>query len=305
MIEQLHTTFDKKYSQWKDIGVNKYYYRGWSKFPPRYEWATSPFYTIQLRPWPAYVSLSAFFIASGLAAWFHGYTCLILIGGMLLLFLSLFQWFRDLVRELSIIGCDSSPIVARMRFGMVLFILSEVCFFAAFFWGFFHRRLSPTPQIGCVWPPVGIHPINPFNVPLLNTTVLLSSGISLTWAHHLLLEPDSIPHRGKIELRNPLFPLIITIGLGLFFTVLQAFEYLHAPFTIADGIYGTTFFVTTGFHGLHVIIGTIYLSVCAGRLYLLQFTATRHLGFEFAAWYWHFVDVIWILLFLSIYWWGS
>ena len=179
---------------------------------------------------------------------------------------------------------------------MLLFLLSEVMFFLAFFWAFCHSSLAPTIEIGAVWPPKGIEALSPWEIPFLNTLILLSSGAAVTWAHHAILA-------GSRE--QALYGLLATIILAVVFTGFQAMEYIEAPFTISDGIYGSTFYLATGFHGLHVIIGTIFLIICCIREYLGHFTAKHHFGFEAAAWYWHFVDVVWLFLFVSIYWWGG
>jgi cytochrome c oxidase subunit III len=179
-----------------------------------------------------------------------------------------------------------------------------VMFFVAWFWAYFNIALFPnealefarTDVVGGVWPPKGIETFDPWHLPLLNTLILLTSGTTVTWAHHALLEGD------KQGVRNG---LICTILLGILFTLCQAFEYSHAAFDFSGHIYGATFFMATGFHGFHVIVGTIFLAVCLYRAYLDQFTVRHHLGFEFAAWYWHFVDVVWLFLFACIYVWGS
>lgn len=255
-----------------------------------------PFHLVEFRPWPLTSALGAFLTAVGLVRWFHNHGSTILIIAGLVIGLSMFQWWRDVIREATFIGAHTSYVTKGLRWGIILFILSEVCFFFAFFWAFFHRSLAPTPEIGCCWPPVGITPINPFRVPLLNTSVLLASGVTVTWAHHSLIEGNRT---------NAIQALSITVALGIYFTFLQLGEYYTAPFSIADRIYGTTFYVSTGFHGAHVIIGTIFLSVCLLRTILNHFSTGHHFGFEAAAWYWHFVDVVWICLYLCIYWWGA
>nr|BDQ43918.1 cytochrome c oxidase subunit 3 [Metaphire sieboldi] len=255
-----------------------------------------PFHLVEYSPWPLTSSLGAFTLAIGLASWFHGYgmTCFIL--AILLIIMSMYQWWRDVVREGTYMGHHTNPVAVGLRWGMILFITSEVMFFFAFFWAFFHSSLAPTPEIGCSWPPTGISPLNPFSVPLLNTAVLLASGVTVTWAHHSLMEAKRT---------DAIQALTVTVMLGAYFTVLQAGEYLAAPFTIADSVYGTTFFVATGFHGLHVLIGSSFLLICLLRTLLHHFSNGHHFGFEAAAWYWHFVDVVWICLYLCIYWWGS
>lgn len=255
-----------------------------------------PFHLVDFSPWPLTSAIRAFLIAIGLTSWFHGYGIYCLIIGLFVATISIIQWWRDVVREATFLGCHTSYVVNGLRWGIILFILSEVCFFFAFFWAFFHRSLAPTPELGCCWPPVGVTPINPFRIPLLNTSVLLASGVTVTWAHHRLIQGDR---------KNSIQALALTVTLGIYFTFLQVGEYISAPFSIADRIYGTTFFVATGFHGAHVLIGTTFLFICLLRTLLNHFSTGHHFGFEAAAWYWHFVDVVWICLYLSIYWWGA
>nr|YP_009164275.1 cytochrome c oxidase subunit III [Amynthas corticis]AIR76372.1 cytochrome c oxidase subunit III [Amynthas corticis] len=255
-----------------------------------------PFHLVEYSPWPLTSSLGAFTLAIGLASWFHGYGMSCFLIAILLIMMSMYQWWRDVVREGTYMGHHTSPVAVGLRWGMILFITSEVMFFFAFFWAFFHSSLAPTPEIGCSWPPTGISPLNPFSVPLLNTAVLLASGVTVTWAHHSLM--------GGMR-TNSIQALTITVMLGAYFTIPQAGEYIAAPFTIADSVYGTTFFVATGFHGLHVLIGSSFLLICLLRTLLHHSSNGHHFGFEAAAWYWHFVDVVWICLYLCIYWWGS
>nr|BDQ44204.1 cytochrome c oxidase subunit 3 [Metaphire riukiuensis] len=255
-----------------------------------------PFHLVEYSPWPLTSSLGAFTLAIGLASWFHGYGIICFLIAIMLIIMSMYQWWRDVVRESTYMGHHTSPVAVGLRWGMILFITSEVMFFFAFFWAFFHSSLAPSPEIGCSWPPTGISPLNPFSVPLLNTAVLLASGVTVTWAHHSLMSSSR---------SNAIQALFITVMLGAYFTILQAGEYIAAPFTIADSVYGTTFFVATGFHGLHVLIGSSFLLICLLRTLLHHFSNGHHFGFEAAAWYWHFVDVVWICLYLCIYWWGS
>nr|AVW86180.1 cytochrome c oxidase subunit 3 [Eulepethus nanhaiensis] len=255
-----------------------------------------PFHLVEFSPWPLTGSIGALILTVGLGAWFHGYSISPMLIGILIIALTMLQWWRDVIREGTYLGFHTSPVTKGLRWGMILFIASEVLFFFAFFWAFFHSSLAPTPELGCSWPPTGIYPLNPFSIPLLNTAVLLASGVTVTWAHHSLMEgnrPQSIQ------------ALLMTVTLGIYFTFLQAGEYWEAPFTIADSVYGSTFFVATGFHGLHVLIGSSFLLVCLLRTSIHHFSTTHHFGFEAAAWYWHFVDVVWIFLYLCIYWWGS
>jgi len=255
-----------------------------------------PFHLVEFSPWPFTASFGVLSITGGLAAWFNNYGPIALILGLFLTTYTSILWWRDIIREGTFQGYHTSLVCGGLRWGIIIFILSEVLFFVSFFWAFFHRSLAPTPELGCRWPPTGISPVNPFAIPLLNTAVLLASGVTVTWAHHGLIEG-----RRSRSLQG----LFLTVSLGIYFTYLQAFEYLETPFRIADRIYGTTFFVATGFHGLHVIIGTAFLWVCLVRTWLHHFSSGHHFGFEAAAWYWHFVDVVWIFLYLCIYWWGS
>nr|YP_009318347.1 cytochrome c oxidase subunit III [Angaria delphinus]AOZ71828.1 cytochrome c oxidase subunit III [Angaria delphinus] len=255
----------------------------------------NPFHLVEFSPWPLTGSVGALFLTAGSAGWFHGYSYSLSVLGVVLILMTMVQWWRDVIREGTFQGFHTGKVSSGLRWGMILFIVSEVCFFFAFFWAYFHSSLAPTLELGSCWPPVGVSPLNPFQVPLLNTAVLLASGVTVTWSHHALMEGDRI---GGLQ------GLVATVVLGVYFTVLQAGEYYEAPFTISDGAYGSTFFVATGFHGLHVLIGTTFLVVCLVRVYAYHFSVGHHFGFEAAAWYWHFVDVVWLFLYLSIYWWG-
>jgi len=255
-----------------------------------------PFHLVENRPWPIYRSLRAILLTSGLVSWFHTQSYLLLSLGLTSILLSRAQWWRDVSREASLQGLHTFKVTTNLRWGIILFILSEILFFFSFFWAFFHTSLNPTLELGAQWPPTNITPFNPFQIPLLNTAILLSSAITVTWAHH------AISARLISQTWQGLF---ITIALGLVFSVLQGYEYLEASFTIADSAYGSSFFVATGFHGLHVLIGTTFLIVCLARLSIIHFSSHHHIGLEAAIWYWHFVDVVWLFLFVSIYWWGN
>nr|YP_009110523.1 cytochrome c oxidase subunit III [Lepidodactylus lugubris]BAP90302.1 cytochrome oxidase subunit 3 [Lepidodactylus lugubris] len=254
------------------------------------------FHMVDPSPWPLTGAMAALLMTSGLAMWFHQNSTILMNMGLIIMVLTTYQWWRDVVREGTFQGHHSKPVQSGLRYGMILFITSEVFFFIGFFWAFYHSSLAPAPELGGLWPPYGIIPLSPFDVPLLNTAVLLASGVTVTWAHHSIMGG---------ERKEALQGLTLTILLGLYFTMLQAMEYIEAPFTIADATYGSTFFVATGFHGLHVIIGTSFLAVCLMRQVNYHFTTHHHFGFEAAAWYWHFVDVVWLFLYVSIYWWGS
>lgn len=257
-----------------------------------------PFHLVDPSPWPYVGAFSALGLTSGTVMYMHGYKYGDLLASFSFIFILLVMivWWRDVIREATYQGHHTLVVQRGLRWGMLLFIISEVCFFFSFFWAFFHSSLGPTVEIGAIWPPVGINALNPFEVPLLNTAILLTSGATVTWSHHAIINGD----RG-----NTILGLAITIFLGIIFTGLQAMEYYEAPFTIADSVYGSTFFVATGFHGLHVLIGTTFLAVCLYRILDHHFTQHHHMGFEASIWYWHFVDYVWIFLFISIYVWGS
>nr|WBV74576.1 cytochrome coxidase subunit III [Timomenus komarovi] len=255
-----------------------------------------PFHLVTTSPWPLTGAVGVFTLVTGVTKWFHEHSSVLMGMGVMVVGLTMYQWWRDVVRESTLQGCHTLKVTTGLRWGMVLFIVSEIFFFLSFFWAFFHSSLAPTLDIGGSWPPQGIQPFNPLQIPLLNTAILLASGVTVTWAHHGLLESNKT---------QVVHGLGLTVGLGLYFTALQAYEYVEASFTIADSVYGSTFFVATGFHGLHVIVGSTFLLVCWVRALNDHFSNGHHFGFEAAAWYWHFVDVVWLFLYLSIYWWGS
>nr|AOY40051.1 cytochrome c oxidase subunit 3 [Scolytinae sp. BMNH 1040341] len=255
-----------------------------------------PFHLVDQSPWPLTTSFSVFTMLMGVIKWFHLFKSDLMILGLILTMVSSYQWWRDITRESTHQGHHTMKVAKGLQWGMILFIISEIFFFFAFFWAFFHSSLSPTIELGLNWPPKEINPFNPLEIPLLNTLILLTSGLTVTWAHHSLMENN---------FNQALQGLTLTVFLGLYFSILQGFEYVEAPFSIADSVYGSTFFMTTGLHGLHVIVGSTFLLVCLIRLYKNHFSSTHHFGFEAAAWYWHFVDVVWLFLYISIYWWGS
>lgn len=257
-----------------------------------------PYHLVNPSPWPFIISFGCFFFTFGNVMFFHGYTgsIFLILTGLLIIIFTMYTWLRDIVREAVYEGQHTKQVQLGLRNGMLLFIFSELLFFMSFFWAFFHSALAPTPEIGSLWPPLGIETINAWGVPLLNTIILLSSGATITWAHHAIVYGDR---------KNAIISLIITILLAFFFTIIQAFEYIESTFSISDSIYGTTFFLLTGFHGIHVIIGTIFIIVSTIRLINHHFTKQHHFGFEAAAWYWHFVDVVWLFLFVAVYWWGG
>ena len=256
------------------------------------------FHLVDPSPWPIISAFSALIATFGGVMYFHGYYGggFLWRFGILMILFMMFCWWRDVIREATFEGNHTLSVQTGLRIGMLLFIVSEIMFFFAFFWAFFHSSFNPSHMIGGVWPPAYLIILDPWQIPLLNTVILLTSGCSITWAHHAILLGSK--YRATLALSY-------TIFLALIFTAFQYYEYISAPFDISDGIYGSVFYMTTGFHGFHVIIGTLFIIVCLIRLNLDHFTREHHFGFEAAAWYWHFVDVVWLFLFVSIYWWGS
>ena len=260
-------------------------------------------------PWPIIGAFSALAMAAGAIMWMHkgqfgGYLFFAGLGAVLY---AMYGWWSSVVREAK--AGDHTPVVSlHLRYGMILFIASEVMFFVGWFWAWFNFSLFPKAlavatdgavtvgDVAAAWPPKGIEVIDPFHFPLLNTLILLCSGTTVTWAHHELI------HGNRQGFKNGLWATII---LGALFTTIQAYEYVHAPFAFAGTNYGAAFFMATGFHGFHVLVGTIFLAVCLKRGYNGDFTPRQHFGFEAAAWYWHFVDVVWLFLFVAIYVWGG
>ena len=205
-------------------------------------------------------------------------------------------WFRDVISEGTYIGNHTLAVQRGLNMGIALFIVSEILFFLSVFWAFFHSALSPTIELGAKWPPMGISAINPFELPLLNTIILLSSGVTVTYAHHSLIQGNR---------NGALLGLIYTVALAIVFTGLQAIEYSVSSFTISDGTYTSCFYFGTGFHGIHVMIGTAFIAVGLWRLLAYHLTENHHLGLESGILYWHFVDVVWLFLYISVYYWGS
>ena len=258
-----------------------------------------PYHLVKPSPWPLIGAFAALFFFGGMVMWMHDMSggSWVMAVGVAGIILTMFSWWSDVIKEAH--GGDHTPVVQlHLRYGMILFIASEVMFFVAWFWAWFDSSLFPSAvdAVGGVWPPKGMEVLDPFGFPLLNTLILLCSGTTVTWAHHSLIHGD---RSGLIR------GLWCTILLGMLFTSIQAWEYAHAPFHFTENIYSSAFFMATGFHGAHVIIGTIFLIVCLVRSYKGHFTPQQHFGFEAAAWYWHFVDVVWLFLFICIYVWGG
>ena len=258
------------------------------------------YHLVDPSPWPIYVSFATLVLAFGAVYYFHSKALWLLLIGFALVVYGAFMWWRDVIEEAEHQGHHTPVVQIGHRYGMTLFIASEVMFFVAFFWAFFDVSLPGQADyrgaIGGVWPPEGVETMHAMGIPLLNTIILLSSGATVTWAHHGLRQNNR---------KQLIIGLILTLALGWTFTALQGYEYYEAKFAITEGIYPSTFFMATGFHGFHVIIGSLFLLVCLIRSIKGHFTPDHHVGFEAAAWYWHFVDVVWIFLFTVVYWWGT
>jgi cytochrome c oxidase subunit III len=258
-----------------------------------------PYHVPNPSPWPIVGSLGGFLTVFGIVLAAHYGNYVVLVLGVLTILATMFFWWRDVLNESATPGAHSAIVRLSLRYGMTLFIASEVMFFVGFFWAYFNFLIFPETQGNgmTVWPPSDIFTFDPFHLPFLNTMILLLSGTTVTWAHHSLLEGN---RKGLLQ------GLGLTVLLGLSFTMFQVIEYAHAPFKFSGGgIYSSVFFLATGFHGFHVIVGTCFLLVCWFRARNGAFTPERHFGFEAAAWYWHFVDVVWLFLFVCIYWYGA
>jgi len=258
------------------------------------------YHLVDPSPWPLTGAISAFVLTVGAAMWMHetppGMVLTLL--GVLGIVATMVAWWRDVLRE-SRSGAHTAPVAVGLRTGVALFIVSEVFFFVAFFWAYFWGALVPPETVAVSWPPEGVHKVPVFGIPLLNTLLLLLSGTTLTWAHHAVREGDN---------RTAFQALLITVALGATFLGFQVYEYIeaiHEGLTLQSGVYGSTFYMATGFHGFHVFVGAVFLVVCTVRAWHQSFTPDKHVGFEAAAWYWHFVDVVWLFLFVCVYMWGG
>jgi cytochrome c oxidase subunit 3 len=261
-----------------------------------------PFHLVPPSPWPFCIALTLIFLGIGSVLAMHNIDYILFIVGTIALIAIIAAWLSDVVKESREKNTHTQEVQVGLKIGMALFIFSEFMLFFAFFWSYFNAALDPIVMvddnfIAGVWPPKSIKTFDPFDLPYLNTLLLLLSGTTLTWAHHELLQN---------KMSDVKKGLALTVALGLIFTCVQIIEYSHAAFTFTDGIYASTFYMATGLHGAHVLVGTIMLAVCLVRTFKHgDQTATHHVGFETTAWYWHFVDVVWLFLFISIYWWGA
>lgn len=264
-----------------------------------------PYHLVDPSPLPLLSALSLFALTGGAAMKMHDHAIglYLLIAGFVGVLGCMFFWWRSVIREGIQDHAHTKEVRTGLRLGMVLFIASEVMFFVAFFWAYFSSGFYPKAPLEetwaileGIWPPKGIETMDAWDIPFINTLILLLSGTTVTWAHHSLLHGD---RKGLIQ------GLGLTVALGAIFSALQVYEYHHATFGFKEGIYASTFYLATGFHGLHVLIGTMFLAVCLVRAKRGTLTKEGHLGLEFAAWYWHFVDVVWLFLFVWVYWWGG
>lgn len=257
---------------------------------------TTPFLAVQTSLWPLCVSLLLFSRIRNTVLFINlKLRFLSVLVPVVFLVLTSFLWWKDFLRE-RMVGYHTHKLEVSLRVGILLFILSEVFFFISFFWAFYDASLSPTVELGISWPPKGVSPLSVYSVPLLNTVILLTSGITVTWAHHSII--NNFFSKSFIS-------LFFTVSLGIYFLLIQGVEYNEASFSFADRVYGSTFFLATGFHGAHVLVGTTFLFYVLILLSTSKLLFNHHFSFEAAAWYWHFVDVVWLILFVSIYYWGS
>jgi cytochrome c oxidase subunit 3 len=264
----------------------------------RNQFQSFPYHLVEQSPWPIFVSFSLLSLTLGAVMYMQGYSHgnqLLSLGFTLTLF-GMALWFRDIITEGTYLGNHTIQVQKGLTIGIVLFIISEVFAFLSVFWAFFHSSLSPAIEIGGVWPPQGITPLDPFAIPLLNTILLLSSGAFVTYGHHALIQGDR---------KGAILGTLLTIIFAIIFTALQYYEYSESGFTITDSVYGTVFYASTGLHGIHVIIGTIFILVGFIRIINYHLTDTHHQGHEAAILYWHFVDVVWLFLFIAVYYWGG
>lgn len=257
-----------------------------------------PFHLVSPSPWPILACVSLLGVTTSGVLTMHGFSSAqdIFFMALLLIVFSASFWFRDVISEATYLGNHTLAVQRGLNMGVALFIVSEALFFLAIFWTFFHSALSPAAEMGSQWPPKGIDSVNPFELPLLNTILLLASGFTVTYAHHSVIQGNR---------SGALYGIVLTVVLALAFTILQGVEYTVSSFTLSDSTFGSCFYFGTGFHGLHVMIGTAFIAVGLWRVLAYHFTENHHLGLESSILYWHFVDVVWLFLFISVYYWGS
>nr|ANE20367.1 cytochrome c oxidase subunit III [Aphis glycines]AOR53750.1 cytochrome c oxidase subunit III [Aphis craccivora] len=255
-----------------------------------------PYFILNLSPWPILMALNTFnLMISNIMIMNFKFNSISLINFLMIIFISML-WWRDVIRESTFQGNHNFFIMNLIKFSMILFIISEMFLFISFFWNFLHNSLAPSIELGLNWPPKNITFFNPLLIPLLNTIILLTSSFTVTLTHFYLLNNSK---------KKTIIFMNLTIILSMYFLILQALEYNQATFTFSDSIFGSSFYMATGFHGLHVIIGTIFLMINLLRMLKLHFSFIHHISFELAAWYWHFIDIIWLFLYMTFYWWNN
>ena len=264
----------------------------------RSQFQAHPYHLVDPSPWPISLSFALLILMVSAVMYMQGfkYGGYFLTLGLVLVVTGMSLWFRDIIIESTYLGHHTEQVKRGLTIGIALFIISELMAFLSIFWAYFHSSLAPTIEIGGVWPPVGITTLDPFAIPLLNTILLLSSGAFITFAHHALINGNR---------RYAILGTILCILFAIIFTALQYHEYSLAGFTIADSIYGTVFYCSTGLHGLHVIVGTLFIGVQFYRLLQHHITKSHHIGMEGAIAYWHFVDVVWLFLYAFVYLWAA
>nr|AKM70018.1 cytochrome oxidase subunit III [Phloeomyzus passerinii] len=255
-----------------------------------------PYFILNLSPWPIMMSLNLFnFLISNIMMMNYNFN-LLLINNMIIILLIMMTWWRDIIRESTFQGKHNFFIMNLIKFSMILFIISEMFLFISFFWNFLHNSLSPSIELGLNWPPKNINFFNPILIPMLNTIILLTSSFTITLTHFYLLNNKK---------KKSIIYLNLTIILSIYFIILQMIEYKQATFTFSDSIFGSSFYMATGFHGLHVIIGMMFLIINLIRMIKNHFSFIHHISFELSAWYWHFIDIIWLFLYMTFYWWNN
>nr|YP_009136544.1 cytochrome c oxidase subunit 3 [Gnathostomula armata]AKD00019.1 cytochrome c oxidase subunit 3 [Gnathostomula armata] len=254
------------------------------------------FHIVMISPWPLITAIMAFSTIWSFMVFLKFGSYAMLLFSVFLLSTILFTWWKDVSHESSYEGMHAYSVSKSIQYGMIWFIISEIMFFSAFFWSFFDSSLVPLSKSYMIWPSFLVTALNPVEVPLLNTLILLSSGVTVTLSHHSMI---------KGFYKESFYSLVLTVFLGMYFTFLQWMEYKETQFNISDSMYGSIFFMGTGFHGFHVIIGSIFLLLISYRVFIYSLSKNSHLGFELAAWYWHFVDVVWLFLYSFVYWWGK
>lgn len=257
-----------------------------------------PFHLVSPSPWPLFTSFALMNLALSIGLTAHNYinTSIYIIINIFNILYVLTLWFKDIVAESTYLGDHTTRVKKGLVQGFYLFVVSEILIFASLFWAYLHSSLNPTIEIGMSWPPMGIEPISPSELPLLNTIILLASGVTITMGHHALINGNR---------NDTLYGFIFTTLLIVLFVILQGMEYIFAPFTISDGVYGSTFFSLTGLHGIHMIMLAIMLGVCTWRVYNYDFTNTSHVFAETTVLYLHVLDILWLFIYIIAYWWGS